>query len=69
MRVHFQYADESDKVRYPLGKDTRIEGGRHSSGDRHAIVVDKDACRLYETFATPEAQGQMARRLRARSGR
>jgi hypothetical protein len=58
VRVHFQYADESDKVRYPLGKDTRIEGGRRSSGDRHAIVVDKDACRLYETFATQKRKGR-----------
>ncbi len=32
VRVSFQYAGESDKVRYPLGKDTRIEGGRSSSG-------------------------------------
>src|SRR4051812_12540781 len=48
VRVHFHYASESDKVRYPLGKDTRIQGGRRSSGDRHAIVVDKGACRLFE---------------------
>ncbi len=52
VKVRFQYASESDKVRYPLGKDTRIEGGRRSDGDRHAIVVDKSTCRLYETFAT-----------------
>ena len=32
---------ESDRVRYPLGRDTRIEGGRGSDGDKHAIVVDK----------------------------
>jgi hypothetical protein len=35
-----------------LGRDTRIEGGAGSSGDRHALVVDRGACRLYETFAT-----------------
>jgi hypothetical protein len=58
VRVHFQYASESDQVRYPLGRDTRIEGGRHSSGDRHAIVVDKGACRLYETFATHKHGGK-----------
>uniref|UniRef100_UPI001C7E4C62 hypothetical protein n=1 Tax=Nocardioides stalactiti TaxID=2755356 RepID=UPI001C7E4C62 len=27
VRVRFGYADESDRVRYPLGSDTRIEGG------------------------------------------
>jgi len=50
--VDFRYASESDRVRYPLGRDTRIEGGRRSDGDRHAVIVDKGRCRLYETFAT-----------------
>jgi hypothetical protein len=59
-RVHvgFDYAGESDKVRYPLGKDTRIEGGRRSSGDRHAIVVDRGTCRLFETYATRQRNGR-----------
>ena len=30
VRVRFGYADESDHVRYPFGRDTRIEGGRGS---------------------------------------
>jgi hypothetical protein len=46
VRVRFTYADESDRVRYPLGPDTRIEGGRGSDGDKHAIVVDRSTCRL-----------------------
>ncbi len=58
VRVHFDYASESDHVRYPLGRDTRIEGGRRADGDRHAIVVDRGACRLYETFATRERHGR-----------
>lgn len=62
--VRFRYAGESDRVRYPLGRDTRIEGGRRSNGDRHAIVVDKDRCRLYETWATRVRDG----RWRAGSG-
>jgi hypothetical protein len=57
VKVRFQYGSESDHVRYPLGADTRIEGGRRSSGDRHAIIVDKGSCRLYETFATHEKNG------------
>jgi len=40
VRVRFQYADESDRVRYPLGKDTKVEGGQWRSGDRHTIVID-----------------------------
>lgn len=50
VKVRFYSPDESDRVRYPLGSDTRIEGGRRSTGDRHAIVVDRGACRLYEVF-------------------
>lgn len=56
--VRFQYASESDKVGYPLGADTRIEGGRNSSGDKHAIIVDKGTCRLYETWNTRQVGGK-----------
>ena len=55
--VRFDYASESDRVRYPLGDDTRIEGGRGSSGDKHAIVVDKGNCKLYETWNTRIRRG------------
>jgi hypothetical protein len=48
--VSFTYSDESDHVGYPLGSDTRIEGGSSSDGDRHAIVVDTGTCRLYELW-------------------
>jgi hypothetical protein len=64
VRVSFYYAGESDKVRYPLGPDTRIEGGRDSGGDQHAIVVDKGRCKLYETYDTSVRNG----RWRAGSG-
>ena len=50
--VRFSYASESDRVRYPLGSDSRIEGGPLATGDRHVILVDAATCRLYETFAT-----------------
>jgi hypothetical protein len=49
-RVSFEYADESDRVRYPIPQHVHIEGGRHATGDRHAILVDKSACRLYELY-------------------
>jgi hypothetical protein len=64
VRVRFDYAGESDRVRYPLGRDTRIEGGRRSSGDKHAVVVDKSRCKLYETWNTRLRDG----RWRAGSG-
>jgi len=50
-RVSFDYADESDKVRYPIPKSVHIEGGRASDGDRHALLLDRDACKLYELYA------------------
>jgi hypothetical protein len=55
--VRFAYADESDRVTFPFGSDTRIEGGRASGGDMHAVVVDKSHCRLYETWSTQERGG------------
>jgi hypothetical protein len=50
-RVTFDYADESDKGPYPIPKTVRIEGGRTSDGDRHALLVDRSACKLYELYA------------------
>ena len=49
-RVSFDYADESDRVRYPIPSHVHIEGGAHATGDRHAILVDKSTCRLYELY-------------------
>ncbi|HYZ29261.1 MAG TPA: hypothetical protein VE570_09425 [Thermoleophilaceae bacterium] len=49
--VSFDYAGESDKGPYPLPANAPIEGGRNSDGDRHVIVVDRDACKLYELYA------------------
>jgi hypothetical protein len=49
-RVSFEYSDESDRVRYPIPRHVHIEGGPHATGDRHAILVDKSSCRLYELY-------------------
>ena len=46
----FDYADESDAGPYPFGPDTPIEGGAQSAGDRHALMIDKDTCVLYELY-------------------
>jgi hypothetical protein len=48
--VSFEYADESNRVRYPIPHHVHIEGGPDATGDRHAILVDKSACRLYELY-------------------
>jgi hypothetical protein len=56
--VSFQYASESDGRRYPLPRNVPIEGGSHSTGDRHVIVVNRDTCTDYELFAAyPENGG------------
>ena len=47
VNVTFDYADESDPGPYPFGPGTPIEGG----SDAHALVVDRDACVLYELYA------------------
>jgi hypothetical protein len=45
--VRFHYASESDHGPYPFGVDTSIEGG----SDRHANMINRDTCVLYELFA------------------
>ncbi|MDP9242548.1 MAG: hypothetical protein M3O84_05160, partial [Actinomycetota bacterium] len=46
-QVHFHYASESDKAPYPFTASTPIEHG----SDRHALMIDKDTCTLYELYA------------------
>jgi hypothetical protein len=48
--VSFDYASESDRGPYPVPRQALIEGGPNASGDRHVIVVDTGACRLYELY-------------------
>jgi hypothetical protein len=64
--VTFRYEDESDPGPYPIPPDAPIEGGPHSDGDRHVVVVDRDACRLYELFAAYPVNG--GEKWRAGSG-
>ena len=60
-RVSFDYADESDRGPYPIPRTVKIEGGRSSTGDRHAIIVDRSSCRLYELYALyPRGNGWKA---------
>jgi len=49
--VSFDDAAESDRGPYPIPAGAPIEGG----GDRHVLVVDRDACELYELFAARRA--------------
>ncbi|MEE9415241.1 MAG: hypothetical protein V3V01_08145 [Acidimicrobiales bacterium] len=56
--VDFRYDDESDSGPYPIPANVKIEGGRNGSGDRHAIVLQRSTCTLYEVFdAHPQGDG------------
>ena len=56
--VTFDYDDESDPGPYPIPPNPPIEGGASSTGDRHILIVDRDAGKLYELFsAYPQADG------------
>jgi hypothetical protein len=70
-KVRFDYADESDRVRYPIPPNVKIEGG----GDRHALLVDRSRCKLFELYALRRQNGRWSagsgatwnlRRFRAR---
>ncbi|HYH28478.1 MAG TPA: hypothetical protein VEA19_06865, partial [Actinomycetota bacterium] len=52
--VAFDYEDESDPGPYPFDASTPIEGG----SDRHALMLDRDACVLYELYAADHNGGE-----------
>ncbi|QDU36263.1 hypothetical protein Mal4_05470 [Maioricimonas rarisocia] len=58
--VHFtQFEGESDPGPYPIPPRAPIEGMPRGEGDRHVIVIDRDAWVLYElvhAFAAPEGK-------------
>ena len=64
--VTFDYDDESDPGPYPIPADAPIEGGAGSTGDRHVLVIDVDAWKLYELFDAHAENG--GTRWRAGSG-
>lgn len=48
--VTFDYYTQSDPGPYPIPRDAQIEGGRHSNGDRHVLILQRDACMLFEMW-------------------
>jgi hypothetical protein len=53
IRVHFSQPSESNRAPYPFGPDIRIE-----PGDRHAIMINKDTCKLYELYLARFSAGR-----------
>jgi len=61
--VSFTWPAESDRVGYPIPANPKIEGAG-AGGDRHLLMIDKTACRLWELYAADHSTG----RWRAGSG-
>ena len=57
--IHFTaYGDQSNPGPYPIPSWAPVEGGAGSTGDRHVLVVQAGACKLYELYdAYPNADG------------
>lgn len=56
--ISFDVDDESDPGPYPIPPDAPIEGGASSDGDRHVLVLQQGACKLFEVFyAFPQGNG------------
>jgi len=54
--VSFQWPGESDLVGYPIPATPKIEGNG-AGGDRHILMLDTRACRLWELFAAAKVNG------------
>ena len=48
--VTFDYYSQSDPGPYPIPPNAQIEGGRHSTGDRHVLVLQRGICTLFEMW-------------------
>jgi hypothetical protein len=50
--VTFRYKSESDKGPYPIPKTVKREAG----SDHHILIIDKDACKLYELYGAVKSK-------------
>jgi len=49
--IHYTaYGEESDPGPFPVPVRAPVEGGNRSDGDRHVLVVDRAACKLFELY-------------------
>ena len=55
--ISFYYPDESDRGPYPIPANSPIEGGERSNGDRHILILDRDAQTLFEIFDARRVRG------------
>ncbi|HEV7942714.1 MAG TPA: hypothetical protein VGP17_07935 [Solirubrobacteraceae bacterium] len=45
-----EYPQESNRGPYPVPLNAPVEGGSASTGDRHVLVLQRGACKLYELY-------------------
>ena len=59
VHIKFQYASQSYRGLYPFTASTPIEGGKNAprKTDRHAIMVNRSTCTVYELWAAHYATG------------
>ena len=56
--IYTDYGTESDHGPFPIPTNAPVEGGPDAAGDRHVLVVDPEACVLYELYnAYPQNDG------------
>jgi hypothetical protein len=49
--IHYTaYGSESSRGPFPIPAGAPVEGGARAAGDRHVIVVDRAACKLFELY-------------------
>jgi hypothetical protein len=49
--IHYTaYGSESSPGPFPVPAGSPVEGGNHSDGDRHVLVIDRGECKLYELY-------------------
>ncbi len=64
LAVTFEYADGATAGRTRSRATSQIEGGRDADGDRHALIVDRDALPALRALrARPRRRRRLARRL------
>jgi hypothetical protein len=55
--VTFDYASQSNPGPYPIPPNAQIEGGSNATGDRHVLVLQQTACKLYEMWNAYPLEG------------
>ncbi len=55
--VDFGYGSQSNPGPYPIPPNAQIEGGPNSTGDRHVLVLQQGACKLYEMWEAYPTDG------------